>query len=180
MFGAPLRPSAPPPPLPDAPLSPGAAAAAHLHRHLRAGQDTLAISLAALVDGCVEGWRYSRSLLGLIPPNSVLDKFPHAAAALEARVALPPALEWVLAASAEEDTARARAAEEPAARAAAATRAAALARPRPRGTAYAVGFRRRPRRAFARDLVTRPEMVPLYNLLLVWALFAIDVRAQDI
>ena len=41
------------------------------------GRDLLRYTLAAAVDACVDGWRFSHSLLGIIPRNSVVDKFPY-------------------------------------------------------------------------------------------------------
>ena len=39
--------------------------------------DLLRLAFASAVGACANALRLAQSILGLIPPNSVLDKFPH-------------------------------------------------------------------------------------------------------
>jgi hypothetical protein len=93
---------------------------------------------------------------------------------------IPRELQWVLSTQATIQHQRIQAAEAHIADAAPDASELAAA-PAPQGTGAAqrrLAARRRP--TYARDLFTRPGMIPIYNVLLVWALFGIDVHARSL
>jgi hypothetical protein len=142
--------------------------------------DLLQFSLASTVTAFTSTWKLATSYLGLIPQNSVADKYPYyrSAAGASSTGPLPRTLTWVL--KTEESTARSNlhalelskiAAEEQ--EQASISSIAAL---QPQQQLRPV---RRGRKKYPRDALTAPGTVLFYNIALAWAMFQVDVSASS-
>jgi hypothetical protein len=141
--------------------------------------DLLQFSLASTVTAFTSTWRLATSYLGLIPQNSVTDKYPYyrSAAGASSTGPLPRSLTWVL--RTEESTTRnnlkalelseiALDEEQPS--------GAPIAALQPQQQLRTV---RRGQKKFPRDALTAPGTVLFYNLALAWAMFQVDVSASS-
>ena len=138
--------------------------------------DLLQFSLASTVSAFTSTWRLATSYLGLIPQNSVTDKYPYyrSAAGASSTGPLPRSLTWVL--RTEESTARNRlqalelseiAGDDEPSVPIAALQPQQQLRPLRQG-----------RKQYPRDALTAPGTVLLYNIALAWAMFQVDVSAS--
>ncbi|KAH7622035.1 hypothetical protein NADE_004628 [Nannochloris sp. 'desiccata'] len=144
--------------------------------------DLLQFSLASTVTAFTSTWRLATSYLGLIPQNSVTDKYPYyrSAAGASSTGPLPRSLTWVL--RTEESAARNRlhalelseiAGDDEHQQPSVTPPIAAL---QPQQQLRPV---RRGQKKYPRDALTAPGTVLFYNLALAWAMFQVDVSASS-
>ena len=136
--------------------------------------DLLQYSLASSVNAVAGAWRLATSYLGLIPPNSVRDKFPfyRQAVVSSSTGPLPRDLNWIL----RTQSSRTRKAIEVAHEAEAADPAVVFPPP---ATIPRPATVRRGRRDYPRDALTNPKTIFFYNIILALAMFQIDVSASS-
>ena len=120
--------------------------------------DLLQYSLASSVNAVINAWHLATSYLGLIPPNSVADKFPYYrhAAGNPSVTQLPRRISWVF------NTRKNIEQQQKTPTKSSSAPAPAL---------------RRGKKSFSRDGLTKPGMVLFYNIVLAWAMFQVDVSA---
>lgn len=137
--------------------------------------ELLQYSLASSVNAIAGAWRLATSFLGLIPQNSVRDKFPfyRQAVVSSAPGPLPRDLNWVLRTQRSRAIAAAQAVQE-------AEAADPVAVPLPPSTSIPRPTSvRRGCRSYPRDGLTHPKTILIYNIVLALAMFQIDVGASS-
>jgi hypothetical protein len=140
--------------------------------------DLLQFSLASTVTAFTATWKLATSYFGLIPQNSVTDKYPYyrSAAGASSTGPLPRTLTWVL--RTEESTARntLKALEIAGNDEEQRTVTPSIAALQPQQQLRQV---RPGRKKYPRDALTAPGTVLFYNLALAWAMFQVDVRSSS-
>ena len=105
--------------------------------------------------------RVTRSLFGLIPENSLLDKCPYyRLPQSEDAPSVPRQLKWVV-------ETRAKSSKRSGSSSASSGRSSGL-------------IALRSKKEYKRDRLTLPGMVVLYNTLLAWMMFTIEIRASSL
>jgi hypothetical protein len=141
--------------------------------------DLLQFSLASTVTAFTSTWRLATSYLGLIPQNSVTDKYPYyrSAAGASSTGPLPRSLAWVL--RTEESTTRNKLQ---------ALEVSDIAGDDDQSTVPPIAALqpqqqlrpvRQGRKKYPRDALTAPGTVLIYNIALAWAMFQVDVSASS-
>ena len=133
--------------------------------------DLLQYSLASTVSTFTSAWHLATSYCGLIPKNSVTDKFPYYRAAASSTSSPGPLsrdLSWVLHTQHDKQINSLQQA----------TPTGPFLQPPQQLRPAAPAVRPR-RRKFARDALTAPGTILIYNTLLAWSMFQVDVRASS-
>jgi hypothetical protein len=157
-----------------------------LHFELIERNDLLQYSLASTVNAFTSAWHLATSFLGLIPPNSVTDKFPfyRGPSAATAATPVPRSVNWIF--TTQQRAAETRAASPPPVSHPPPTPKLALLPPGvigvvpPHQEIHRVPGVRPAPRSYPRDILTQPGMFVFYNMALAWVLFNIDVRAAGL
>jgi hypothetical protein len=130
--------------------------------------DLLQYSLASSVGVITNAWRLATSYFGLIPANSVKDKFPYYRSAVGSSSThpLPRELAWLQRTQKKslDYTISGSTADRVEATALPPVQQQATVRPR--------------RKSYPRDALTKPGTILLYNIVLAWAMFQVDVSAS--